>query len=186
MPLFDEADLREALSELSQRLAAKGVHARIYIAGGAAMALAHTHGRTTRFIDASFEDGYGDVIPLVREIAAERGWPRSWLNDQATPYMPPEHERRGDTVFESTHLTVVAASAEHLLAMKTRSARRTDESDVACLAEHVGVRSAAQAEALFESVFPDERLGARQRAWLTAVLTAAQPPDTDADDTSDQ
>ena len=55
-PAFDRASLREALEELAAMLQAKGQRGRIYVAGGAAMLLAHSAERLTRDIDGAIEE----------------------------------------------------------------------------------------------------------------------------------
>ena len=110
------------------------------------------------------------MIDAVREIARAQGWPSTWLNEQATPYLPTTPDRHGSVVFDHPALKVVAASPEHMPAMKVRAARSTDVTDVRQLLARTGLSDAGQVEALVESVFPDERLGGRQRRWLEDLL----------------
>jgi hypothetical protein len=53
--LFDADRIVELLTELGARLHRRGIEARIFIVGGAAMALAYNRTRVTRDIDAVFE-----------------------------------------------------------------------------------------------------------------------------------
>lgn len=168
--MLTETQLRAALSELAERLRARGATGRIYIVGGAAMALAYDSDKLTRDIDAAIIEGHGSVIEAVRDIARARGWPSTWLNEQATPYLPTAPDRHSNVVFDHPALKVMAASPEHLLAMKVRAARSSDVTDVRQLLARTGLSDAGQVEALVESVFPDERLGERQRRWLEDLL----------------
>lgn len=120
-PAFSETGLREALSELASVLQEQGELARIYVAGGAAMILANKCDRLTRDIDAWIEHGHSPVMEATRQIAKRRGWPSTWINEQATAYMPPPKKRRGNVVFDHPALKVIAASTDHLLAMKARA-----------------------------------------------------------------
>jgi Nucleotidyltransferase of unknown function (DUF6036) len=52
---FDRDKIMELLTELGRRLSAKGVAGRLYVVGGAAMALEFDTRRTTRDIDAIFD-----------------------------------------------------------------------------------------------------------------------------------
>lgn len=164
------ADIREAFDELAQRLTKRGVNARIYVAGGAAMALMHDEGRLTRDVDASIMFGYEEVVQEVREIARERGWPTTWLNEPATMYMPPESERHGAIACERPGLSVVVASVEHMIAMKARSARRTDESDFRRLLTLEDVDSSQTVAEIVSRVFPGEQLGPRQTLWVDEMV----------------
>lgn len=158
-PAFAADDLKDALSALAANLARRGERARIYVAGGAAMILANQADRLTRDIYAWIEEGYGPVMEAAQQIAEERGWPRTWINEQATPYMPPPPERRGAVVFDHPALKVIAAGNDHLLAMKARAARPVDESDVEQLLRDCGYNTVRQVETLARGVFPDEGLG---------------------------
>ncbi|WP_419842683.1 nucleotidyl transferase [Candidatus Poriferisodalis sp.] len=184
MDTLNATGLREAFSDLAERLHKQSVHARLYIAGGAAMALAYDENRLTRDVDAAIEAGWDEVTTAAHAIAAERGWPASWLKEQATAYMPPPAGRCGRVVFEHANLTVCAASPEQMLAMKARSARRVDEADFAVLLSLTGLDDAAAVIELAERVIPGAPLSPRQIRWIEHCLTAAgtsglacEPPD---------
>lgn len=171
MAPLSASDIRDAFDDLAQRLDARGVIARIYVAGGAAMALLYDELRLTRDVDASISVGYGEVMRAAHEIARERGWPSTWINEQATMYMPPERDRRGAIAFERPSLSVVAASAEHMIAMKARSARRTDESDLRRLLIQQGIDSLKDITEIVARVFPGEELGLRQLRWVEEIVS---------------
>ena len=166
-----QVEIRAALDELAERLSARRAQGRLYVADGAAMALAYDSDKLTRDIDAAIIEGHGAVIEAAREIALSRQWPTTWLNEQATPYMPTVPDRRGLVVFDHPALKVVVASREHMLAMKVRAARSSDVADTRRLLQETGLSGADEVEALVESVFPGECLGGRQRRWLEDLLT---------------
>lgn len=167
---LNATDIREALDDLARRLADRGVVARIYVAGGAAMALMYDEHRLTRDVDASISAGYDEVMRATHDIARERGWPTTWINEQATMYMPPEHDRHGAIAYEQPGLSVVAASVEHMIAMKARSARRTDESDFRSLLALGDISTAADVAAIVARVFPGEALGSRHMRWVETII----------------
>ena len=172
MEPLSASDIREAFEDLAQRLAHRGVAARIYVAGGAAMALMYDEQRLTRDVDASISAGYDEVMGAAHDIARERGWPTTWINEQATMYMPPERDRHGAIAYEQPSLTVVAASVEHMIAMKARSARRTDESDLRRLLTHHGVSAVEGVTEIVARVFPGETLGPRQVRWVEQIVSS--------------
>ncbi|WP_419853288.1 DUF6036 family nucleotidyltransferase [Candidatus Poriferisodalis sp.] len=169
---FDADELHAALGTLADRLQQRRANARLYVVGGAAMILAHGATHSTLDVDAAIEGDYQTVIDAVRGIARERNWPTTWLNEQATPYMPPPHRRDGITVLDHPHLRVDAASAAQMLAMKARAARRADTGDVRRLARLTGAGSVEQVERLVADAFGSSTLDDRQRQWLNAVLAA--------------
>ena len=139
------------------------------------MILAHGTSHATRDIDASIEGDYEAVTEAVLAIARERNWPTTWLNEQATPYMPSPSRRESVTVLEHPSLIVAAASAAQMLAMKARAARRTDVQDVRRLAHITGIDTVEGVEELVAAAFPTRSLDDRQRRWLRATLRAAPP-----------
>ena len=172
---FSAEALRSALESLAGRLARRDAHARLYIVGGAAMILAHDAPHATRDIDAAIDGDYQAVTDAVLAIARERDWPTTWLNEQATPYMPPPHRRETVTVLDHPNLHVAAATANQMLAMKARAARRTDIGDVRRLVAATGIGTVEGVEQLVAAAFGAKTLDHRRRLWLSEVLNSATP-----------
>ena len=174
-------DMRDALREVAERLQRAGVQGRLYVTGGAAMALAYDAERLTRDIDAAITHGHNAVIDAVRAVAAARGWPSTWLNEQATTYMPQIPDRHSQVVFDHPALQVAAASATHMLAMKARAARAQDIADVTSLLRRCGLTTPDEVDKLTQGVF-GEPLGPRQRRWIEDLIdhiTHSPAPDSD-------
>jgi hypothetical protein len=55
----------------------------IRIVGGAALRLAHFDRATTADIDAQIEP-MDSLVPIIEDIARERGWPADWLSSTTT------------------------------------------------------------------------------------------------------
>ncbi|HWH32646.1 MAG TPA: DUF6036 family nucleotidyltransferase [Egibacteraceae bacterium] len=159
-PSMDRAAMQEALEELNATLKRHGVRADLYVFGGAAMVLAYGADRPTRDIDAKFEP-HGAVLQAAQEVASRLDLPRSWLNDQASVYLSQQRDTGQAPVFDRSHLRVQAASAEHLVAMKVLAAREHDLADLRLLIGRLGLRDAAEAEAITRRFFPDEDIPAR-------------------------
>jgi predicted nucleotidyltransferase len=168
---MDREELREALGELAERLDRQHVSARIYIIGGAAMALAYDAERATRDIDAVILDHHTAVTNAVREIGKEHGWPTSWLNEQASSYVPQVADAHQRVVFEHPALRVIAASPTRLLAMKARAARSADQADITKLAAITGLATVDAIAAVVDDLFPGEPLSVRSRKVLEDLLT---------------
>jgi chorismate mutase len=73
MSQLDEQRIREALEELSRRLAAKSIQAEVCLFGGAAMILAFQARQTTKDIDAIFAPAAA-VRELAKAIGEEKGY----------------------------------------------------------------------------------------------------------------
>jgi len=146
------------------------VSARVYIVGGAAMALAYDAARITRDIDGLILEGHGELTEAVRQVARTRGLPGSWLNEQATAYLPPGDNHRGRVVYDHPNLRILAAEPEKMLAMKVRAARRPDVADIQLLIEMLGLRNADQVFDVVSSVFPGQEVPARGRAVVVDLF----------------
>jgi hypothetical protein len=162
--------LTELLDDLAERLRRAGVRANVYVVGGAAMTLAYRRNRTTHDIDARIDSGHTATVNAVREIARERGLPESWLNEQATSYLPREADARAPTLYNSPYLVVTGASAEHMLAMKLESGRNTDRQDIETLLDHREIRSPEEAVRIHERLFPDSTRKEDVNRLLSEIL----------------
>src|SRR5664280_2561088 len=76
---FDRNRIIELLTELGRRLSAKGVAGRLYIVGGAAMALEFDTRRTTRDIDAVLHPPT-TVADEAASMATDLGLPPGWAS----------------------------------------------------------------------------------------------------------
>lgn len=151
---FSAGDLRDAFRELSQELARRRVKAHVYVIGGAAMALGFDSRRLTYDVDALIREGHGPVSDAVKAIGRRRGWPESWLDEEAVPAIPRGTDGRARTVHGDRNLAVTAASAEHMLAMKVRAGRIKDHDDILFLVDALELHSAEEVFDLHDQVFP--------------------------------
>ncbi len=151
---FSRPELTQALQELSMELRSKGVKAHLYIIGGAAISLAFDARRVTTDIDMLILDGPEPVMDAAQRIARRRGWPTSWLNEQASSAIPQERDRRVRPVYGDGNLVVTSASAEYLLAMKVRAGRASDMPAITFLVQHLDLNSIGEVLDLHDTVFP--------------------------------
>lgn len=143
----------------------RGVVADLFVVGGAAMALAYDAGRVTGDVDATFVP-HGVVLEEARNVAQSLGLPPWWLNEQASSYVSAQKDAGRREVFDHPGIRVMAASPEHVFAMKAFAARSRDEEDLRVLAEIVGVTTMNEALIVCERFFPSEPLPPRSRAML--------------------
>jgi predicted nucleotidyltransferase len=167
--LFGRAELERAFTALGDRLARRGVVADIFVVGGAAMALAYDADRVTRDVDAVFVP-HGVVVDAAREVADEFGLPRWWLNEQASVYISGKDDAGKRRVFDHPGLRVMAASPEHVFAMKAQAARGRDIDDLKLLGAIIGIESSSAAIQVCGDFFPDEQLSARAAAVLAELF----------------
>lgn len=142
---LDAAGITRLLEALDRELAARGTTADVYLVGGAAIALSFDATRTTRDLDAVFVPT-SEVRAAAVAVAHVNGLAEDWLNDAVKGFVPPGTDAHQRVVFESPHLRVAVAGAEHLLAMKVAAARvEQDREDLALLVHALGITTADQA-----------------------------------------
>lgn len=157
-PLLDGDEIRDLLVELGERLSARGLRARMFLVGGAALALAFNTRRATRDLDAVFEPK-SEVYDEARRMAAERGLPDDWLNDGVKGLLPDRSDIVVGSHLDTPGLSVEVASAEYLFSMKAAAARdEVDADDLRFLARHLGLTDPREAIELVERFYSPHRL----------------------------
>ena len=169
--LLGRAELERAFSALGDRLIRRGVVADLFIVGGAAMALAYDADRVTRDVDATFLP-HGIVLEEARNVAEAMDLPPWWLNDQASAYVSNQYDAGKREVFDHPGIRVMAASPEHVFAMKVFASRGRDEGDLRALAQIIGISTVEAALELCSRFFPDEEIPARSMAMLEDLFAS--------------
>ncbi|TCC23208.1 DUF6036 family nucleotidyltransferase [Kribbella sindirgiensis] len=153
---FRAGEIVDLLSELDNRLKARGISASIFVVGGAAIAVtSNDDPRRTEDIDAITRDQA--VVDEARAMASQHRLPEDWLNTRAGAWMPPLPEgalQRSDA--PGLHITY--ATDEFLLATKLVAQRRKDASDIVALARRLDLAdaSAADLEQVIRRYYTDE------------------------------
>ncbi|MBO0686741.1 MAG: hypothetical protein J2P45_26640, partial [Candidatus Dormibacteraeota bacterium] len=161
--LVSGEEFLDALRSLGAKLHQRGVTADLYIFGGAAMVMAYKARPATRDIDAVFEPDT-EVLGAAQEVARERRWPRSWLNNQASGFVSRLPDHGGRVILEEPGIRCMVASPEHLLAMKVMAARQSqDAGDIRFLIRRLGLRSFEEVQRTVAEVFPVQPISERAR-----------------------
>jgi aryl-alcohol dehydrogenase-like predicted oxidoreductase len=104
------------------------------------------------------------------QLAQAMGLPPWWLNEQASAYVSAQHDEGKREVFDHPGIRVMAASPEHVFAMKAFAARSRDEDDLRALAAIIGISTIQAALEICGRFFPDEELPSRSRAMLEDIF----------------
>ena len=136
------------------------------------MILAHRRSESTLDVDALFIDPRDTVLDAAREVTRIHGLPDDWLNDRVrtVPHMPRQPDKRAITLYDSPSLVVTGASATHLLAMKVRAGRQSDETDIKNLLRQLDVRTMSEVREIHNALFPNNPLPPRQDANAAVLL----------------
>ena len=168
MALFNRGEISELLTALADRLETRGVKATLLIVGGAAISIEYGERPATRDIDAGIAPA-APVIAVAHEIAEERGLPSDWLNDKVKMFLPHDGVRETEwkEIISRKQVSIRVAPADVLLAMKLRAGRgRRDSPDIELLLDVCKVRSAEEAEEIFDRYYPNEEIAPRALALL--------------------
>ena len=146
-------EIERNLRALGGKLAERGVHGEIMVAGGAAMMLTLANRDVTQDVDAFIGGEASAVREAALEVAREQGLPAAWLNDAVKGFFyagtPPNALW---AVYG--HLTVYVVDPQYLFAMKAAAARPRDIDDLVALVRHLGLRRVADGLALVEKYIP--------------------------------
>lgn len=176
-PLLDRSRLESLLRELGARLAVRDIEARLFVVGGAAMALAFNRERVTRDLDAVFEPKR-EIYDEAARMAIEHELPAGWLNDGVKALLPDRGELEVATEFVSDGIAVLVASARYLFAMKAQAARiETDAEDLRFLADHLGITTVDEALAIVEDFYDPQRIRPITQHLVAEILTTGEFPD---------
>jgi hypothetical protein len=128
-PLLSRRRLLDALGRLGDHLRSAAIVADLHIVGGAVMVTEYDAREATADIDAFNYQPHGAVERAAALVADELGLPRSWLDQQASSYVPRHADWRRSSSFDHPNLHLYAIAPEHLLAMKVQAGRPTDAED---------------------------------------------------------
>lgn len=174
MTALSAADLRHLFELLNEELARAQTEGELYLVGGAVMCLAYAVRPSTQDVDAFFKPA-GDVRAAAARVAVRAGLAADWLNDAVKGYL----SERGDfrVWLELSHLRVMVAQAEYLLAMKCLAfrigAEFHDEDDIRYLLRHLDVTTYAKALERITRYYPLERFPQKTLYALEELLSKA-------------
>lgn len=160
-PLLTRRRLLDALGRLGDHLRAAGVVADLHIVGGAVMVTEYGARDATADIAPFAYEPHGAVQAAARLVAEEMNLPTSWLNQQASVYVPRGADWRRSHTFDHPNLHVYAIAPEQLLAMKIQAGRPTDAEDIATLCQLLRITTVAEVERVTREAYPDDEASAR-------------------------
>jgi hypothetical protein len=174
---LDRDEVLRLLGEVGDELAGRGIEGRMFVVGGAAMALAVRRDRLTDDIDAVFEPKIA-VYEAAKTVAARNGLSADWLND-AVKGMLLGTDPDATTMTINLGLTIQVASPRYLFVMKSLSARADrDAADLVTLYTACGFRSVEAALNHVETVAPPHLLTPKAAFFVRELLGHPQEGDT--------
>ena len=138
--MLDKQEILDLLARLSEELAKNQVVGELYLVGGAVMCLVFEEREATKGVDGFFKPVQAVRI-AARRVAAASGSPEDWLNDAVKGFLADKGDFQ--PYLELSHLRVMTASPQYLLAMKCLAMRLGpefhDEEDVRFLIRYLNL-----------------------------------------------
>jgi hypothetical protein len=161
-------EILKYLSLLNDRLARQDVKGEICLYGGAVMCLVYNARPSTKDVDAVFQPAAA-IREAAAEISREFGLPEDWLNDGVKGFLVPHPQK---VFLALSHLTVLAADAEYMLAMKAMSARvdGTDRMDIQFLIRKLGIASLEDLFGIVEEYYPRRTVKPATQFFLEEIF----------------
>ncbi len=194
MTTFTRDLLIDALTELGTLAAAEGKVVDVAIYGGSALMLASNFRVATRDVDAVADDEGQRVIDrLAAVVAARRGWPESWLNDQVYPFLSDQVDGLGQhhELFRSypceqaPGVRIFVPTPEYILAMKLMAMRidasvgAKDRDDIVNLMAIVGLQTPQETLEFVAAFYPEARVSEQVGLGLQDLFGSRDVPRED-------
>ena len=168
-------DLRRLFQLLNDELADIETTGELFLVGGAVMCLAYAARPSTQDVDGVFRPAR-EIREAAARVAARARVAADWLNDGVKGFL----SERADFVsfLELSHLHVMVAQPEYLLAMKCLSwrigAEFHDEDDVRYLLRLLGLTSYPSTLEVMVRYYPLERFPQKSLYGLEELLPASR------------
>lgn len=166
------SEIIECLNALNEKLHQQDVRGEICLYGGAVMCVVYDARPSTKDVDAVFHPAE-IVREAARGIAREYGLPDDWLNDGVKGFLV-DHPKK--VFLNLSHLSVMAADAEYMLAMKSLSARidGTDGSDIRFLIGELGISSINEVFGIIDKYYPRRIVKPATQFFLEEIFDEMQ------------
>lgn len=165
---MNKREIRRYLKELNDELKKRQVKGEICIVGGAAMCLALNARDSTKDIDAVFAPKM-IIYKATKKIAERYGLPEKWLNNGVKGFVTPDIKFK--ELLSFSHLRVLAAKPEYLLAMKCLSSRtEVDIDDIKFLIQLLKIKKKEDVFLILESVYPGRLIEAKVQYIIEEIF----------------
>ena len=160
------------LHALNRKLQRQNVKGEICLYGGAVMCLVYDARPSTKDVDAIFQPAK-IMREMAKEIANEYDLVDDWLNDGVKGFLV-EHPRA--VFLNLSHLIVMAADPEYILAMKSISARidGTDSKDIEFLINELKITTIEEVFKIVDKYYPRRIIKPATQFFLEEVFDEIQ------------
>lgn len=165
-------EILKYLHALNEKLQQRNVKGEICLYGGAVMCLAYDARPSTKDVAAIFQPSE-TIREVAKEIANEYELVNDWLNDGVKGFLV-EHPRK--VFLNLSHLVVMVADPEYMLAMKSLSARidGTDSKDIEFLINKLKITTVDEVFKIIDKYYPRRIVKPATQFFLEEVFDEIQ------------
>ena len=165
-------EILKYLHALNEKLQRRNVKGEICLYGGAVMCLVYDARPSTKDVDAIFQPSK-IIREVAKEIANEYELVNDWLNDGVKGFLV-EHPRK--VFLNLSHLVVMVADPEYMLAMKSLSARidGTDSKDIEFLINKLKITTVDEVFKIIDKYYPRRIIKPATQFFLEEVFDEIQ------------
>ncbi|MFH1983408.1 MAG: hypothetical protein ABIL58_16305 [Pseudomonadota bacterium] len=165
-------EILKYLHILNEKLKQQNVKGEICLYGGAVMCLVFDARPSTKDVDAIFHPA--EIIrKAAKEISNDYELVDDWLNDGVKGFLV-DHPKK--VFLNLSHLIVMVADSEYMLAMKSLSARidGTDSKDIEFLIKELNIKSADEVFRIIDKYYPRKIIRPATQFFLEEVFDEIQ------------
>lgn len=165
------------LNILNEKLQQRNVKGEICLYGGAVMCLVFDARPSTKDVDAIFHPS--EIIrQAAKEISNDYELADDWLNDGVKGFLV-DHPKK--VFLNLSHLVVMVADSEYMLAMKSLSARidGTDSKDLEFLIKKLNIKSTEEVFKIIEKYYPRRIIRPATQFFLEEIFDEIQDDSRD-------
>ena len=176
---FTKNDILESLSLIAERLKSSGKTADIGIYGGSAVILLWEFRKSTMDIDIMIRNGAEDIKNIAKDIAAQKGYPDNWLNDQVKTFSSENYKERLFLEIPQSEpsLRIFVPTTKYLLAMKCLAMRHeTDIEDVKNLIKLLRIDREEDVIKIIDKYYPENVIHDRTLFGIKNIFEEIKKP----------
>ncbi len=168
---LSKKDILRLFELLNDELKSENTQGELYVAGGAVMCIVYDARDSTRDVDAFFKP-VTRIRQAAQRVSIKANIADNWLNDSVKGYLA--NTGKFDHYLELSHLKVMCAQAEYLLAMKCLAMRIGEEfhdlNDIRYLLRHLDITTYEKACEVIGNYYPVTRFPQKTLYALEELL----------------
>ncbi|MES2504961.1 MAG: hypothetical protein V4534_08805 [Myxococcota bacterium] len=171
MSQLNKTQIHELFAAINNEMSRLNLSGELNLVGGAVMCLVFDAREATQDVDAFFAPTTS-LREAAKRVAFDRNLDPHWLNDGVKGFLSPQ----GDfsDYLELSHLRVMTATAEYMLAMKCLATRIGDEfhdiDDIRYLLKHMGIETVSKAYEIIANYYPLDKFPLKSKYILEELL----------------